>query len=85
MLQFILTAALCAQTLGPPTDAQVLAALPKTDAVRTDVSVTKQTAQTSGATVWVCVAYCTETLDGAPTRRVHVVYLEPEGVRPRSP
>jgi hypothetical protein len=76
MLSFILAAVLCAQIPEPPTDRQVLASLPDADTVRADVSITKNPTKTADGTVWVCIAYFTETRDGVPMRRAHVVYLE---------
>lgn len=75
MLQFILAVALCAQVPEPPTDRQILAALPETAAVRTGVSITK-TPPPPGGTVWTCITYYTEVRDGVETRRLHVNYLE---------
>lgn len=82
MLQFILAAfvALCAQV--PPTDDQVVAALPRTEALRTDVSVTKSLVASAGASrgaQWQCIAYFTETTGDVAVRRVYVVYLEAGG------
>ena len=78
MLQLILATvvAVCAQLPEPPTDQQILAKLPETDAVRTQMSITKTPAKTADGTVWTCIVYYTETPDGVPMRRVHVVYLE---------
>jgi hypothetical protein len=77
MLQFILATvvAVCAQVPEPPADRQVLATLPETDAVRTQVSITKAPVKTADGTVWTCIAYYTESRDGVPVLRLHVVYL----------
>lgn len=80
MLQFILAAfvALCAQV--PPSDEQVVAALPRTEALRTDVTVTKSlVAGASRGAQWQCVAYFTESTGDVAVRRVYVVYLETGG------
>src|SRR5215218_2821512 len=77
MLQFILAVALCAQIPEPPTDRQVLASLPETDAVRTNISITKTPVWTAtGEPLWTCAAFYTETRGGVQMRRVHVVDLE---------
>lgn len=87
MLQFILAAfvALCPQIYGPPTDQQVIDALPQTDALRTEIMITKSPAQSLGQVVngrlavahqWTCVAFYTEVTNEIRIRRVHVVYLD---------
>jgi hypothetical protein len=77
MLQFVLAAfvALNAQVPEPPTDRQVLARLPETDAVRTNLSITKSPVMTVDGIVWACGVYYTEVVNGEPRRRVHVVDL----------
>lgn len=82
MLQFILAAfvALCAQF--PPSDEQVVAALPRTEALRTDVCVVKNRVTGAGESrgaQWQCIAYFTETTGDVAIRRVYVVYLETGG------
>ena len=87
MLQFVLTAfvALNSQLPEPPTDAQVLAALPESSGVRGDVEITKSLIKHIGPKVggarpaanqWTCIAYYDEAVNGVTIRRVHVVYLE---------
>lgn len=75
MLQFILAVTLYAQIPEPPTDRQVLATLPATDAVRAEVSISKHP-PSPGDTVWTCITYYTEIRNGVGTRRLHVSYLE---------
>lgn len=84
MLQFVLSAVvglsgLAAAKGAPPTDAAVLAALPPSDAPRTDVTIVKSllSARAGGPAAlgrWACTVYYAE---GSPPRqRVHIVYLE---------
>ena len=87
MTQFILAAlvAFSTQIASQPTDEQVIAALPKTETLRTDLVIVKspirhpavtQDARHPVAHQWACVVYYTEIVNDLTIRRVQVVYLD---------
>lgn len=91
MLPLALTALVALTPLlpEPPTDAQVLAALPEPAGTRGDVEITKiltasvrakEEGVRPAAHRWTCIAYYNDVVNGVTTRRVHVAYLE-VGVR----
>jgi hypothetical protein len=73
------------QIATPPTDEQVLAALPKSDALRINVTISKnpskylraqKDAERPVMNQWECVVYYTEVVEDVQIRRVQVMYLE---------
>jgi hypothetical protein len=78
MTQLVLAAlvALAAQP-APPSDGEVLAALPPSESARAEVLIVKSRVGPRAEGRWSCVVYSTQGAGGAKQRRVEVVYLGP--------
>jgi hypothetical protein len=73
MLHIVLAVALTAQIPDPPTDEQVCAALPN---AAVDVPIRKTPRMSADGTVWTCVAFYTEVVNGGRRLRVQTVFVE---------